>query len=131
MSGAHTPPRILVGDDDIQICNLVRDVLPGTGYDIDLTQNGRDFLEKYKVRTYDLLILDAMLLQMSGLEVVTKLRDRGDGVPIILMSVPPKGADRLEPFAFSYRVDVLRKPFGVDELRTAVNRALKVGKPEV
>jgi DNA-binding response OmpR family regulator len=130
MPGPQTPPRILVGDDEIQICNLVRDVLRGSGYVIDLTQNGRDFLEKYQSGAYDLLILDAIMLQMSGMEVVMKLRDRGDGVPIILMSGPPKSGDRVEPFAFTYRVDVLRKPFGIGDLRSAVTRALKVGKPE-
>jgi len=46
------------------------------------------------------------------------------------MSGPPKGGDRIEPFAFTYRVDLLRKPFGIGDLRMSVNRALKAGKPE-
>src|SRR6185295_20291485 len=124
------PARILVADDEPQICNLVRDVLKVGGYVIDLTHNGRDFLDKYQDGVYDLLILDAMMLHTSGMEVVMKLRDRGDGVPIILMSGPVRGADRVEPFAFTYRVDVLRKPFGIGDLRSAVARALKAGKPE-
>lgn len=122
--------RILVGDDEPQVCTLVRDVLKAVGYVIDFTHNGRDFLDKYQDGAYDLLILDAMMLHTSGMEVVMKLRDRGDGIPIILMSGPLKGADRVEPFAFTYRVDVLRKPFGIVDLRSAVTRALKSGKPD-
>ena len=124
MPGPVDTPRILVGDDESQICRLVRDVLKPLGYVIDLTQNGQEFLEKYQAGAYSLLILDAVLLQTSGLEVVMKLRDRGDSIPIILMSGPSRDGDRVEAFAFTYRVDLLRKPFGIGDLRSAVDRAL-------
>ncbi len=124
MPGPQNIPRILVGDDEFQICRLVRDVLRPLGYVIDTTQNGGELLEKYQAGPYSLLILDMALLHTSGLEVVMKLRDRGDSIPIILMSGPSRDGDRAEPFAFTYRVHLLRKPFGVGELRGAVERAL-------
>lgn len=124
MPGPNDIPRILVGDDESQICRLVRDVLKPLGYVIDTTQNGSEFLDKYQAGPYSLLILDMVLLHTTGLEVVMKLRNRGDNVPIILMSGPSRDADRAEPFAFTYRVDLLRKPFGVGDLRGAVERAL-------
>ena len=127
MDGPLNTPRILVGDDESQICRLVRDVLKPAGYVVDVTQNGSEFLEKYHAGAYSLLIVDTILLHTSGMEVVMKLRDRGDSVPIILMSGPSREADRVEPFAFTYRVDVLRKPFGVGDLRSAVSRALGLG----
>ncbi|HLY09984.1 MAG TPA: response regulator [Planctomycetota bacterium] len=130
MPGPQESLRILVGDDESQICRLVRDVLKTGGYDIDLTHNGRELLETYTFGKYSLLILDTVLQHTSGMEVVMKLRDRGDRVPIILMSVPSREADRVEPFAFTYRVDVLRKPFGIGELRSAVGRALGTGRPD-
>jgi len=127
MPGPQESPRILVGDDEFQICRLVRDVLKSAGYAIDVTQTGREFLDKYYGGDYSLLILDTVLLHTTGLEVVMRLRDRGDGIPIILMSGASREADRVEPFAFTYRVDVLRKPFGVGDLRSAVGRALGTG----
>ncbi|HVR84098.1 MAG TPA: response regulator [Planctomycetota bacterium] len=130
MPGPQEPPRILIGDDEFQICRLLQDVLSSVGYLIDVTQTGREFLDKYRSGAYSLLILDTVLLHTSGLEVVMKLRDRGDGIPIILMSGPSREADRVEPFAFTYRVDVLRKPFGVGDLRSAVGRALGSGRPD-
>ena len=122
--------RILVGDDELQICRLVRDVLRPAGYDIDVTPDGRRLLETYHSGEYALLILDTLMVQASGLEVVMTLRDRGDGVPIILMIGPRKEPDRVETFAFSYGVHVLRKPFSVGELRDAVDRALRISRPD-
>ena len=130
MPGSPSVPRILVGDDESQICRLVQDVLKSTGYTIDLSQDGRDVLHRHHASGYSLLILDTLLAHTSGLEVVTKLRDRGDTVPIILMSGPLKEPDRVESFAFTYRVDVLRKPFGVGDLRSSVERALRTGKAD-
>jgi DNA-binding response OmpR family regulator len=130
MSEPRSTARILVGDDEIQICRLVRDVLRPSGYDVDVTQDGRALLEKYHSGDYSLLILDTLMVQASGLEVVMRLRDRGDVVPIILMIGPRKEPDQVETFAFTYRVDILRKPFGVGELRDTVARALRLSRPD-
>lgn len=118
-------PRILVGDDETQICRLVRDTLKPSGYAVDVARDGRELLDRYQPGGYSLLILDTMLVHASGLEVVMKLRDRGDGIPIILMFGPRAEPDRVETFAFTYKIDLLRKPFGVTDLRSAVDRALQ------
>lgn len=130
MHEPRSTARILVGDDEIQICRLVRDVLRPSGYDVDVSRDGRDILEKYASGDYDLIIIDTLMVEGSGLEVVMKLRDRGDVVPIILMIGPRKDPDQVETFAFSYRVDILRKPFGIGELRAAVERALRLTRPD-
>jgi DNA-binding response OmpR family regulator len=119
--------RILVADDEPQICRLVREVLLPSGFDIETARDGRELLRHYRAGEYSLLILDTLLLQVSGLEVITQLRNGGDVVPIILMFGPRKEPERMERLAFSYRVDLLRKPFGIGELRSAVSRAL--GEP--
>jgi len=125
MPEPQPPTRVLVVDDESQICSLVRDVVQPLGYEIETSQDGRDVLERYQPGEYSLLILDTLLVHASGLELVTKLRDRDDPVPIILMFNPRGQVDRVETFAFTYRVDLLRKPFGVGELRSAVARALR------
>jgi DNA-binding response OmpR family regulator len=123
-------PRILVVDDQPQICRLAKDVLEPSGYGVEIAHDGRELLERYRAGSHALLVLDTLLVQLSGLEVVTKLRDRGDLVPIILMFGPRRDARRVEHFAFTYRVQLLRKPFGVGDLRAAVARALRENRPD-
>ncbi len=124
------PVRILVGDRETQLCRLVRDVLRHAGYKPEVTQDGREILQRVPSGGYSLLILDTLLAHTTGLEVVMKLRDRGERLPIILMSSLAAEPDRVEPFAFTYRVDVLRKPFGVGDLRSAVGRSLRVQRSD-
>ena len=117
--------RILVADDEPAVSRLMKESLSLSGCAVDLCEDGRDALARYRPGDYDLLILDSMLARRSGLEVVVQLRNAGDGVPIILTSASPMGVGRVEPFAFTYRVELLRKPFGVRELRAAVDRATR------
>ena len=130
MTDPRSTVRILVADDEIQICRLVRDVLKPSGYDVEVTQDGRQLLDRYNSGDYSLLILDTLMIEATGLEVVMKLRDRGEVVPIILMIGPRKDPDRVETFAFTYRVHVLRKPFSVSELRDLVAQALRISRPD-
>ena len=130
MSQPPSPARILVGDDEPQICRLVRDTLRREGYAVDLEQDGRTLLSRYASGSYSLVILDTLLVQASGLEVVTRLRDRGDAVPILLMYSARTESDRVESFAFTYKVNLLRKPFGVGDLRSAVGRAFGVSRSD-
>ncbi|HXX93679.1 MAG TPA: response regulator [Planctomycetota bacterium] len=119
------PLRILVADDEPGVGRLVQDGLSRSGYAVDVTPDGREALTRYRPGDYDLLILDSMLAKRSGLELVSKIRNAGDDVPIILTSGSVPGAGRVEPFAFTYRVELLRKPFGLRDLREAVERAVR------
>ena len=124
MSDPPPAARIFIADDDLQICRLVQEALQPEGYETDISHDAGDFLHRYHPGEYSLLIMDTLLVPGTGLEVIMKLRDRGDRVPIILMFGPRKEPDRVEQIAFTYHVDLLRKPFGVGELRNAVARAL-------
>jgi DNA-binding response OmpR family regulator len=113
--------RVLVADDEPLVLRLVRDIL-GSPYDIESTESGRDVLRLYHEGDFDLLILDAGLRSLSGMEIVSKLREGGDEVPIILMSGTSESERREGALAFTYRVGLLRKPFGVRDLRSVVER---------
>lgn len=116
-------PRVLVADDEPLLLRLVRDILK-SAYEVRATESGREALQLHRESRYDALILDSSLSSLSGVEIVTRVRDRGDRVPIILMTSEPPGAGRLDPFAFAYRVNILRKPFGVRDLQDALDRAV-------
>jgi two-component system response regulator QseB len=121
MPGA-SEPRILVAEGEPTVGQLIREALKLAGHEVELSENGRDALRRYQKGEFDLLVIDSMLPRRSGLEVVTQIRNSGDAVPIILTSA---GAGRVESFAFTYRVELLHKPFGLKELRAAVARALR------
>ena len=125
MPGTPSVLRVLVADDEPAVSRLVKESLTLAGFSVDLSEDGRDALARYRPGCYDLLILDSMLARRSGLEVVVQLRNSGDGVPIILTSASAAGMGRVEPFAFTYRVELLRKPFGLRDLRAAVERATR------
>lgn len=116
-------PRVLVADDEPLLLRLVRDVLK-SAYEVRATESGREALQLHRESRYDALILDSSLSALSGMEIVTRVRDRGDRVPIILMTSEPPGSGRMDPFAFAYRVDILRKPFGIRDLQDALDRAV-------
>lgn len=99
------------------------------GYAVEACTDGREVLRRYRPGVHALLILDVSLPRETGLEVVAKLRDGGDAVPIILLAAAPEGARRAAAFAFAYRLGLLQKPFGWAELRRAVERATGRGAP--
>ena len=105
------------------VLRLLRDILK-SGYEVESTDSGREALALHRECRYDALILDSSMRSLSGVEIVTRVRDRGDRVPIILMTSETPRSGRLDPFAFAYRVDLLRKPFGVRDLQDALDRAV-------
>ena len=114
---------MLVADDEPMVLRLLRDILQ-SDYRVESTDSGREALHLHRESRYDALILDSSMRSLSGVEIVTRVRDRGDRVPIILMTNETPRRGRLDPFAFAYRVDLLRKPFGVRELHDTLDRVV-------
>ena len=114
---------MLIADDEPMVLRLLRDILQSS-YEVESTDSGREALQLHRESRYDALILDSSMRSLSGVEIVTRVRDRGDRVPIILMTSEIPRSGRLDPFAFAYRVDLLRKPFGMLDLQEALGRAV-------
>jgi CheY-like chemotaxis protein len=127
VKSVESPPRpvrrVLIADDEPMVLRLLRDILKSS-YEVESTDSGREALALHRESRYDALILDSSMRSLSGVEIVTRVRDRGDRVPIILMTSETPRGGRLDPFAFAYRVDLLRKPFGVRDLQDALDRAV-------
>lgn len=111
--------RVLVADDEPLLLRLMRDILHPS-YAVEATESGREVLQRHRECRYDALILDSSLSSLSGLEIVARVRDRGDRVPIILTTHEPPSGRGLDPFAYAYKVRVLRKPFGAKDLQAAL-----------
>lgn len=116
--------RILIIDDSTQVIAILRDdLLIPLGYEVLTAETGTTGLQQAEESQPELILLDLMLPDMSGLEVVERLREKGCQMPVILMTF--YGSENVAVQAFRLGVrDYIRKPFDPDEVRSAVERAL-------
>src|SRR5579871_5096516 len=102
--------RLLVVEDEKRIADFLCRGLQGAGYAVDAAANGGTALEQIHGTDYDLVILDMMLPDMDGLQVLEKIRNRKVGPPVLILSARGGLDDRvkgLEQGADDYLV----KPF--------------------
>jgi two-component system copper resistance phosphate regulon response regulator CusR len=114
--------RILVVEDEKNLNRLIAEAMEDEGYGVDRCFNGLEAMEYMDCAVYDVVILDILMPRMSGLELVKKLRGRGDNTPVVFLTSLDSVEDRvagLDSGGDYYLV----KPFVMDEL-VAVVRVL-------
>jgi two-component system, OmpR family, KDP operon response regulator KdpE len=116
-------PRVLVIDDEPQIRRALRAVLAGNGYQVLLAASGEEGLNLGAERSPDLVILDLMLPDISGLEVCRELRAWSQ-VPILVLSARGQEEDKVAALDLGAD-DYLTKPFGTNELLARLRAALR------
>jgi CheY-like chemotaxis protein len=123
---------ILTVDDDASIRELIEATLSMVGHEVTMAADGTEALAKLKKRRFDLVILDIMMPELDGYQVLERIREmpsRAD-TPVIVLTAKhdPSGVTR-EMDAGA--VDHLAKPFHPNELQDAVTRALEGGEAAV
>ncbi len=116
--------RILVIEDDLSILTGLSMNLKFEGYDVLQAQDGRTGLQRALDERPDLLVLDVMLPQMNGYEVIRELRQRGRDIPVVMLSAKGMEHDKilgLELGADDYVV----KPFALQELLARIKAVLR------
>ena len=123
--------KILIIDDDSVLRQAVAAALETEGYAVAEAANGREGLNKALKGGFDLVVLDVVMPELSGLEVCRKLREAGRQVPVIVCSgKKKKELDKVLGLELGGD-DYLTKPFGTDELIARVHAVLRRSKPEV
>ena len=123
----HPPRAILVVEDDAETRAFVAALLGETGADVEVARSLGEARGKRAGRTWDLLVVDRMLPDGSGLDWVGELRDSGDAVPVLLLTALSDVAERvagLERGADDY----LGKPFAPLELKARARALLRRGQ---
>lgn len=115
--------KILIVDDDKDIRELLNEVLKTNGYETTTMSNGTDTLNDLKINTYDLILLDIMLPDISGIEIVEKVRNEVS-CPIIFISAKSSLDDKLLGFKQGGD-DYITKPFIIEELLARVNAHIR------
>jgi DNA-binding response OmpR family regulator len=115
--------RVLVAEDDEGLRSVLERGLRENGYAVDVTEDGEKALEYLDTYEYEVAIIDWRMPKVSGLEVVQRLRRRGSGLPVLMLTARDAARDRvigLDQGADDYLV----KPFDFSELLARV-RALQ------
>ena len=118
--------HLYIVEDDKNIREIEMFALKNSGYAVEEFENAKSFFSKTAEKVPDLVLLDIMLPDMDGLEIVKKLRSRPDTVriPIILVTAKTTELDKVKGLDIGAD-DYLTKPFGVMELISRVKALLR------
>src|SRR6478609_6544808 len=117
----NSPQRILVADDDPEIRKLLARYIESQGFSVLLAANCHELHERLATHHVDLIVLDVMLPDGSGLDLCRDLRAQRSNVPIILLTALKEDVDRIIGLEIGAD-DYLGKPFNPRELIARVRR---------
>lgn len=118
--------RILVVDDEKDICDILQFNLESEGYIVDIAFSAEEALDKL-TDVHSLILLDVMMGGMSGFKFAEKLRKNDNHVPIIFLTAKNAENDMLTGFSLGGD-DYIAKPFSIKEVSARVKAILKRGK---
>ena len=107
--------RILVVEDEHKIANSIKKGLEQESFAVDVAYTGNDGYDLASSENYDLIILDVMLPEISGIEICKKLRKENNHTPILMLTARGQVSDKVEGLN-SGADDYLTKPFAFEEL---------------
>jgi len=116
-------PRIAVVDDDQSVREALENLISSVGYEVDLFESAKGFLDSAEINNTACLVLDLRMPEMSGLELQQTLRDDGRNIPIIIVTAQGEDTARTEVLAAG-AVAFLNKPFQEEVLLGAINSAI-------
>ena len=107
--------RLLFAEDEPDLNRIVTKKLTEEGYSVDSCLNGEDALYYLESAEYDVAVLDIMMPGMDGLQVLRKIRDEGNTVPVLFLTARDSIHDRVQGLDAGAE-DYLVKPFSFEEL---------------
>ena len=117
-------PKILIVEDDIELCNLFSHVLTKNGYCVTGASNGKEALEAMTGDYFDVIITDIMMPIMDGYEFVSTVRESGNTTPIMVITAKDAFDDMRRGF-ISGADDYMVKPVNVNEMTLRVDALLR------
>src|SRR5207248_2498553 len=116
--------KILIVEDEAQMCDLLMSFFGDKGYKVAAVQNGEDAIARLEEEDYALVITDIKLPGMSGLELLARLRLEWQDVAVIIMTAFSSISSAVEAMKLGAE-DYIGKPFQLDELAITVEKALE------
>jgi len=110
-----TPIRVLLVDDEPALTNLVKMALHYEGWDVEIAHNGREALAKFEKIGPDVLVLDIMLPDVDGLQILQRVRESDAYTPTLFLTARDSVMDRVTGLTAGAD-DYMTKPFSLEEL---------------
>ena len=117
---------ILIVDDEEDIVSLCKDILEMEGYEVDFALNGKDGIKKSLTKHFDLILLDIMLPEMDGWEVIEVLRlnEKTKDIPVAMLTAKTEFKNKVLGIQQG-AIDYITKPFIPEEIIYRVKRILE------
>lgn len=119
-------PKILIIDDEIHIVELIKFNLENSGYEVDVSYDGLDGYLKIKQDKPNLVLLDWMLPNISGIDMIKKIRsdESLSNIPVIMLTAKNMERDKIEGLELGAD-DYITKPFSIKELLARISSVLR------
>ncbi len=115
--------KLLLVDDDQELCALLQEYLQTEGFDVEVAHDGQSGVSKTLSGDYDVVVLDVMMPQMNGLEALRKIRD-SSRIPVLMLTAKGETVDRIVGLEMGAD-DYLPKPCNPRELVARVRAILR------
>jgi two-component system response regulator CpxR len=122
-SGAAPKPKLLIVDDDHELCTMLAEYLGPEGFQAEAVGSGPEALERLSRGAVELVVLDVMLPELSGFEVLRRIRAL-NRVPVIMLTARGEEVDRVVGLEMGAD-DYLAKPFSPRELVARIRAVLR------
>ncbi len=117
--------KILIVEDEARIARVISLELKHEGYAVEIAGNGKDAINLALAEDWDLILLDVMLPEMSGFEVLRRLRMQDEQTPVILLTARNSVFDKVNGLDHGAN-DYITKPFEMEELLARIRSAIRV-----
>ena len=117
--------RLLYAEDEKSLARAVSTILTRNNYAVDVVHDGQSALDYLATENYDGAILDVMMPKLDGIEVLRRMRARGDSTPVLLLTAKAEIDDRVTGLD-SGANDYLTKPFDMKELLARIRAMTRV-----
>lgn len=122
--GTQARPRLLVVEDDPNIVELLSASLRFAGFDVTAATNGADAVSLARESRPDLVVLDIMLPDLDGFEVIRRMREGGVRTPVVFLTARDATEDKIRGLTLGGD-DYVTKPFSLEELTARIRAVLR------
>lgn len=116
--------KILIVDDDKDICDYMEILLSQAGYTVETQTDPRKAVEQVKTQDFHVVVLDIMMPELDGMEVLEEIRKFDNDIAVIIFTGNPSVDTAVQSMKFNV-ADYIKKPFAVDEFTETLENVLR------